>query len=178
MEKFIAGLVKDFEAGKISRREFCEAIALAAVVYGAGDAAKAAPARGMKMLGVNHISYSCADYTKARDYYSSVLGMQVVNDNGKNRANLAFGPEAGTGGAFVVARNFGANQSRQPGKSQVDHICYTIPNWNDDRLMTSLKAAGTKPVDRNPGGNSINVFDPYNYQVQLASIVGENAWRK
>ena len=83
----------------------------------------------------------------------------------------------GKGGAFVVARNFG-NVPQTPGPSQVDHICYTIPNWNDQRLMASLTAAGTKPTNRNPGGNSINVFDPNNYQVQLASIVGENAWRK
>ena len=67
---------------------------------------------------------------------------------------------------------------QQPGRSQVDHICYTIPNWNDQRLMAALTAAGTKPVDRTPGGGSINVFDPNNYQVQLASIQGENAWRK
>ncbi len=165
MERFIAGLVKDFEAGKITRRQFGEAVALAAVVYGYGDAAKAAPAKGLKMLGVNHISYSCADYAKTRDWYSSVLGMQVLNDNKKNRANLAFGPEPGKG-------------AQTPGPSQVDHICYTIPNWNDQRLMASLTAAGTKPTNRNPGGNSINVFDPNNYQVQLASIVGENAWRK
>jgi catechol 2,3-dioxygenase-like lactoylglutathione lyase family enzyme len=178
MEKFISGLVKDFEAGKISRRDFCEAVALAAVVYGAGDAAKAAPAKGLKMLGVNHISYSCDDYRKARDFYAKTTSMQVLNDNSKNRANLAFGAEPGKGGAFLVARNFGANQSHQPGPSQVDHICYTIANWNDQRLMASLTAAGTKPVDRNPGGNSINIFDPNHYQVQLASIVGENAWRK
>ena len=177
MERFIAGLVKDFEAGKITRRQFCEAVALATAVYGMGDAAKAAPARGLKMLGVNHISYSCADYKKTRDFYSSVLGMQVLNDNGKNRANLAFGPEPGKGGAFVVARDFG-NVPHEPGRSQVDHICYTIPNWNDQRLMAALTAAGTKPVGRTPGGGSINVFDPNNYQVQLASIQGENAWRK
>ena len=177
MERFIAGLVKDFEAGKITRRQFGEAVAIAAVVYGYGDAAKAAPAKGLKMLGVNHISYSCADYAKTRDWYSSVLGMQVLNDNKKNRANLAFGPEAGKGGAFVVARDFG-NVPHTPGPSQVDHVCYTIPSWNDQRLMASLTAAGTKPVNRNPGGNSINVFDPNNYQVQLASITGENAWRK
>ena len=177
MERFIAGLVKDFEAGKITRRQFGEAVAFATVVYGYGNAAKAAPAKGLKMLGVNHISYSCADYAKVRDWYSSNLGMQVLNDNKKNRANLAFGPEPGKGGGFLVARNFG-NVSPTPGPSQVDHVCYTIPSWNDQRLMTSLTAAGTKPVNRNPGGNSINVFDPNNYQVQLASIVGENAWRK
>jgi hypothetical protein len=103
--------------------------------------------------------------------------MQVLNDNKKNRANLAFGPEPGKGGAFVVARNFG-NVSPTPGRSQVDHICYTIPNWNDQRLVAGLTAAGTKPNLRNPGGQSINVFDLNNYQVQLASIQGENAWRK
>lgn len=177
MERFMDGLVRDFEAGKISRRQFCEAAALAAAVYGAGDAAKAAPARGFRILGVNHISYSCENYAQIRDYYSSVLGMEVINDNHRDRANLAFGPEPGKGGAFVVVRNFG-NTPRQPGAAQVDHICYTVPDWNDKRVMAELTAAGTKPVIRNPGGQSINVFDPNHYQVQLASIAGENAWRK
>ena len=33
MERFIAGLVKSFEGGKLSRREFCETVALAATVF-------------------------------------------------------------------------------------------------------------------------------------------------
>ena len=94
MERFIAGLVKDYEGGKLDRREFCKAVALAATVYAAGDAAKAEPSRGLKMLGINHISYACPDYAKARDWYVSVLGMQSGNDNGQ-RANLAFGPDHG-----------------------------------------------------------------------------------
>ena len=65
MERFIANLVKDFESGKISRRQFCETVALAATVYAAGDAAKAAPSSGLKMLGVNHVSYACSDYKVA-----------------------------------------------------------------------------------------------------------------
>ncbi len=69
MERFIAGLVKDFETGKMTRRQFGEAVAIAAIVYGYGTDAKAAPAKGLKMLGVNHISYSCDDYAKARDWY-------------------------------------------------------------------------------------------------------------
>ena len=171
--KFISGLVKDFEAGKITRRQFCEAVGLAAAVYGAGDVAKAAPARGLKMLGVNHISYSCDDYRVARDYYAKVTGMQVLNDNKKNRANLAFGPEPGKGGAFLVARNFGANQSHQPGPSQVDHICYTIPNWDDARVTAALKASGRPFTGRE--GNK-NVLDPFNYPVQLANAKEENAF--
>ena len=105
MERFIADLVKNYESGKVDRREFCQTVALAATVYAAGDAAKAQAPRGLKMIGINHISYTCPDYTKARDWYASVLGMEKTpgTDNGQ-RANLAFGPEPGKGGSFVVAR--------------------------------------------------------------------------
>jgi hypothetical protein len=96
MERFIAGLVNDFESGKLNRREFCQTVTLAAVVYGAGEAANAQATRGFKMIGINHISYSCPDCAKARDFYTSVLGMESTpgKDNGK-RANLMFGPEPG-----------------------------------------------------------------------------------
>src|ERR1700719_2910627 len=107
MERFIADLVQGLDSGKIDRREFCKAVALAAVVYGAGDAARGAAqaARGFKIIGINHISYTCPDYAKARDWYASVLGMEKTpgKDNGQ-RANLMFGPEPGKGGSFVVAR--------------------------------------------------------------------------
>ncbi len=40
MERFIADLVQGLDSGKIDRREFCKSVALAAAVYGAGDAAQ------------------------------------------------------------------------------------------------------------------------------------------
>src|SRR5213083_889057 len=127
MERFIADLVQDFESGKINRRQFCETVALAATVYAAGEAAaNAAPAQGFKIIAVNHISYACPDYRKARDFYTTVLGMQNAKDDGKSRANLTFGPSRG--GNYFIARNAPAN-SPQPARSVVDHICYTIPNW-------------------------------------------------
>jgi hypothetical protein len=92
MERYIAGLVKDFERGRIDRRQFCEGVALAATVFAAGNAARAAPAQGLKMLGVNHISYACSDYRVARDWYTKVLNLKAYNDKGMGRANLAFGP--------------------------------------------------------------------------------------
>jgi catechol 2,3-dioxygenase-like lactoylglutathione lyase family enzyme len=170
MERFIADLVKDFDAGRISRRQFCEGVAVAATVFAAGGAAEAAPAKGFKLLGVNHVSYSCAEYTKARDFYRDVLGMQVINDNGKSRANLAFGPAPGKGGQFLVARNFGANPPKRS-QSIVDHVCYTIADWDDARVNAALSKAGLHPNGRH---GSVNVFDPYGFQCQLASIEGEN----
>ncbi|HXJ03202.1 MAG TPA: VOC family protein [Micropepsaceae bacterium] len=169
MERFIADLVKDFEKGKISRRQFCETVALAATVYVAGDAAKAAPAKGLKMLGVNHVSYACADYKVARDWYAKVFNTPIYNDKGMGRANLAFGPEQGKGGSFLITRNFGNNEKPVP--ATVDHICYTVANWDDAKVNDALKAAGTTPLGRK---GSVNVYDPYGFQVQIASIDGEN----
>jgi catechol 2,3-dioxygenase-like lactoylglutathione lyase family enzyme len=175
MERFIAGLVKDYESGKLDRREFCKAIALAATVYAAGDAAKAEPSHGLKMLGINHISYSCPDYKKARDWYVSVLGMESVpdKDNGQ-RANLAFGPEPGKGGSFVVARTARPSANpRPPAQSVVDHVCYTIANWDEPRVEAALRATGRPLASRE--GNK-NVLDPFNYPVQLADSEHENPW--
>jgi catechol 2,3-dioxygenase-like lactoylglutathione lyase family enzyme len=168
MERFIADLVKRFEDGKITRRQFCETVALAATVYAAGEsAANAAPTQGFKMIAINHISYACPDYRKARDFYTSVLGMENAKDDGKTRANLSFGPKRG--GNYFIARNATANTP--PAKSVVDHVCYTIPNWDDARVNATLKARGLNPTGRS---GSVNVLDPFNYSVQLASSEAEN----
>jgi len=173
MERFIADLVKNYESGAVDRREFCKTVALAATVYAAGDAANAQAPRGFKMLGINHISYTCPDYTKVRDWYVTHLGMTATpgKDNG-SRANLMFGPEPGKGGQFV--RNQSATNPKRQGTAFVDHVCYTIPNWDDKKVEAGLKASGRSYVAR-PG--NVNVLDPFNYPVQLANIEEENPWK-
>lgn len=173
MERFIANLVKNLESGTIDRREFCQTVALAAAVYGAGEAANAqTAARGFKVLGVNHISYSCPDYGKARDFYTSVLGMESApgRDNGK-RASLMFGPPQGKGGSFMGVRTFEA----KPAGAVVDHICYTVSDWNEQGVRATLKAKGLDVTGRD---GSLHVYDPFDYDVQIASAVGENAFRR
>ena len=174
MERFIADLVKDFETGNVNRRQFCETLALAATVYAAGEsAANAAPARGFTMLGINHISYNCPDYAKARDWYASVFGMESTpgKDSG-TRANLMFGPGPGKGGNFVVART---GETTSEAKATVDHICYTIPNWDESKVRAALKANGLNPTGRD---GSLHVYDPFDYDVQIANAVQENAFRR
>src|SRR5215467_2946021 len=107
------------DSGKIDRREFCQSVALAAAVYAAGDAAQAQVQRGFKIIGINHMSYTCPDYGKARDWYASVLNMKSegTRDDGK-RANLMFGPEPGKGGSFLVARNPSSTASGSAGRTE------------------------------------------------------------
>jgi hypothetical protein len=86
-----------------------------------------------------------------------------------------FGPEPGKGGSFVVARTATTPANpRPPATAVVDHVCYTIPNWDDAKVEAALKAAGRSFSSR-PGNK--NVLDPFNYPVQLANIEEENPWK-
>jgi len=108
MDKFIAKLVRDFEDKKLSRRQLIHTIQVAAATFAAGEsAAHAAPANGsLKTLNVNHISYSCPDYTIARDFYQHLMGMGVTQDNG-HQCYMPFGPNEGAGpGTFLLPRGY------------------------------------------------------------------------
>src|SRR5215471_15716509 len=107
MEKFIARLVKDFEDKKVSRRHPIHTIQVAAATFVAGEqAANAAPAKAFKTINVNHISYSCPDYTIARDFYQHLMGMGVSQDNGQ-QCYMHFGPNQGAGpGTFLLPRGY------------------------------------------------------------------------
>jgi catechol 2,3-dioxygenase-like lactoylglutathione lyase family enzyme len=176
MERFIAQLVKRFESGAIDRREFCQTVALAATVYAAGDAAQAQTRSGFKVLAVNHFGYTCPDYTKSRDFYTSVFGLENLKET-SGRANLGFGPAPGKGGSFMIVRNpVAANANRPQPKALVDHICFTMSNWDEAKVKAALDAKGQKITGGRPG--SLHVRDPFNYDVQFANIKEENAFRR
>jgi catechol 2,3-dioxygenase-like lactoylglutathione lyase family enzyme len=107
MDQFIGRMLSEFEAGKMSRRQLIQTLAVATIAFGAGETAFAAdPATlGFSTICVNHISYQCSgtDYGKARDFYVKLLGMDYPpNMDTGGQAYLPFGPkEAGT---FMLPR--------------------------------------------------------------------------
>ncbi len=81
MEHVIANLLRDFEQGKMSRRQLIQSLAIAATATATAAAgvrsASAAPApdtKGFKAVAVNHISYGVADYARTRDFYADSFG--------------------------------------------------------------------------------------------------------
>ena len=104
-----------------------------------------------------------------------MFGMQVVNDKGKGRANLAFGPAPDKGGNFLVVHNPGANPPK-PTEAVIDHICYTVSNWDEGKVRGALRAKGyDAPTGRD---GSLHVYDPFDYDIQIANAVQENAFRR
>src|SRR5690242_1381753 len=109
MDRFIANLLKQFEDGKLTRRELIQTIALSAAACGAGveAAAKESTTLGFHTIAVNHVSYDVAgpgaDYSKARDFYVKLFGMDYPEEHDSGgQAYMPFGPrEAGT---FMLPR--------------------------------------------------------------------------
>jgi catechol 2,3-dioxygenase-like lactoylglutathione lyase family enzyme len=159
VEEMVIGLLNQFERGAISRRQLVQYLSLGLAALGGGAAMRAAsaasPAPGFKATGVNHISLQVANYARSRDFYADLFGMAVSNDNGK-QCDLTFGD------TVLIARN-----AYKPGGPTplVDHIAYTIDDWDFKRVEAELKRRGLKPE---PDYNSFHFVDPDGYDVQIA----------
>lgn len=156
MEHVISGLLSQFEKGRLSRRQLVKALAL--VSAGAGSVA-AAPqgGRGFKAASVNHLSFSVPEYARTRDFYADLMGMKVARDDGKE-CTLTFGDSS------LVVR-----KTRRPDNAPyIDHVCYTISDWDRSAVEAELKRRGLNP---RPGQNefSFEVKDPDGYGLQIAA---------
>ena len=155
MEHVIAGLLTEFERGRITRRQLISSLALAAA--GVAQAPVLQAQAGFKAIAVNHISYQVADYARTRDFYASLLGMKVSHDDGK-QAYLSFGDH----GTWLLPRN-----ARQPGTApKVDHIAYTIEDWDKDKVKAELERRGLEA--RPDTDDSFHVKDPDGFDLQIS----------
>jgi len=157
MEQIISNLLHDFERGKLSRRQLIKSLAMtvtaATVAESALPARVAAEGKGFKAVAVNHISYQVADYAKTRDFYADLFGMQVRQDDGK-QCFLVFGD------TFLIPRNRSSNTPR------IDHIAYTIDNWDKNAVEAELKRRGLNPKPDTE--NSFHVEDPNGFDLQIS----------
>ena len=157
MEQIISGLVEQYDRGRMSRRAFVQSLTVAAAAAVTAAPALGAEGRTFKTLAVNHVSYGVADYARTRDFYAGLLGMKVSKDDGK-QCNLGFGD------SFFVVR-----KTRQPdNKPLVDHVAYTIDNWDAAAVEAECKRRNLTPtVDAEK--LSVSVKDPDGFGVQICS---------
>jgi catechol 2,3-dioxygenase-like lactoylglutathione lyase family enzyme len=160
MEHIMAKLLQDFEQGKMSRRQLIQSLALAATAAAASAApSAAADSKVAQAVYINHISYQVADYAKTRDFYADLFGMKVSRDDGK-QCRLSIGD------SLIIARN--AN-SRPSDTTRVDHIAYTIANWDTDKKVKDAVGAELKRrgLEVRETTGSFHVKDPDGFDVQM-----------
>ena len=158
MEHVFGKLLHDYERGQLTRRQLIQTLTLTAMAASTVDTAEAAvPANATY---INHVSMQVADYKKTRDFYAGLFGMKVTNDDGKTQCRLAFGDN------ILIARTA---SSRPGGKVGVDHIAYSLANWDTDKAVKPAVEAELKRrglMIRATEG-SFHVADPDGFEVQM-----------
>ena len=175
MEIVVSELLKKYEDGKLSRRQLIQSLALAAVAAAAPADAAAQGQRGFRTTRLDHLSYQVRDYKRTRDFYSDLIGMSVVGDDGKGYCQLQYGEAHGVGArarSFIGVRTRAADAPA----GRFDHVAFSIDDWNTDRVKGELERRGLKPRLQ-PGGAgdtpnyvSFHVEDPDGVGIQISGI--------
>jgi catechol 2,3-dioxygenase-like lactoylglutathione lyase family enzyme len=183
MEGFVAKHVHDYQNGKISRRRLIETLTLAAITAYAGKSAGAAEQSGLDAALVNHVSYTCPDFRKAADWYSMVFNLDQIGATARDVA-LPFGKKGekpyGISAddvplTHMICRTRPQNTSggngppRRQAKAVIDHIAFTVADFDRERAKSQLAAVGVKDV-RDGGPFSVYVNDPFGYEVQISGL--------
>jgi catechol 2,3-dioxygenase-like lactoylglutathione lyase family enzyme len=182
MEGFVAHKLNEYATGKLSRRALIETLTLAATTAYAVDA-KAAEQPGIKLALVNHISYNCPNFRQAADWYSKAFNLDQIGATDHDVA-LPFGKKGeqpyGVTATDVPLTHLiirtrdlnapAANGAVRPRpQAVIDHICYTIADFNQERVRAELTALGATNV-RNAGMNSVYASDPIGYEIQISGL--------
>jgi catechol 2,3-dioxygenase-like lactoylglutathione lyase family enzyme len=185
MESFVADKVDEYRAGRISRRQLIETLTVAAATVYTAEGAKAAAADPtLKIALVNHISYTCPDFKQAADWYSRVFNLDQIGAS-KTDVALPFGkkgekPYGVTANDVPLthliirtrdldARPQNGREPRRQPRALINHIAYTIADWDSNRVRAELKRLGygNPEVD---GPYSFHVVDVNGYDVQISGI--------
>jgi catechol 2,3-dioxygenase-like lactoylglutathione lyase family enzyme len=183
MESVINGLLKDFEDGRMTRRQLIQSLALvaagavpgtAALAQGAAPRPPAPPIpqafepTGWKTVWLDHISYAVSDYRRSTAFYRDLMGWTVRNDNGTNQATLNIN---GMGGIIIRNRRAPAEgQPPSPAASAsrgtaapatapppitgvINHVSWGVQPWDTEKVKAELEKRGLNPRPDMVGDN-------------------------
>jgi catechol 2,3-dioxygenase-like lactoylglutathione lyase family enzyme len=123
-------------------------VQLASTSYGygsgvRGDVLPPAPAAAARPLfqlkTINHVTLTIANGPREKEFYQTAFGMPVRAMQGAG-ATLAIGE--GTDGVV-----FNAAANNPNAISGINHVCYTIENFDPERVMAILIEAGLAPIE-------------------------------
>ena len=180
---FAATKLDEFEQGKISRRKLIETLTLAATTVAATGGAKAAQASGVTVSAINHVSYTCPNFKQAADWYSKIFNLDQVGVK-DTEITLPFGkmgeqPYGVTAKdvppTFLLVRTRDANapaangQPRPKATNVVNHMAYTVADFDSARVTAELTAMGVKNI-RGTGPNALHMDDVFGYDVEICGL--------
>ena len=180
---FAATKLDEFEQGKINRRQLIQSLTVAATATGAATSAQGAQQVGVTPALYNHVSYTCPDFRKAADWYSKVFNLDQVGLK-DTEVTLPFSkmgeqPLGVTAKdvppTFLLCRTRAENapaangQPRPRATCVVNHMAYTVADFDSARVKAELEAMGVQNV-RGTGPNALHMDDLFGYDVEICGL--------
>jgi catechol 2,3-dioxygenase-like lactoylglutathione lyase family enzyme len=149
MQLIIERMVRDFERGRLTRRQL--AASLAALVAGAQAAPKPS---GLRAVSLNHVTVRVPDLQRTSQFYQEFFGLPLKQHSATTHI-------LGVGSSF-----FGIEQKGDT--AALDHYDFGIAGFNADDVTAKLKERNLK---LEPGGSkeSFKFRDPDGFVVQVNS---------
>lgn len=182
MERIISGLLQDFEAGKLTRRQLIQALALGVT---AGPAALAAAQKTAeqssiplqtspapwKTVWLDHISYTVSDYRRSTVFYRDLMGWEVIHDDGQKQCSMKVGNVGG-----IIIRNRAGYEGATAGTNRpnitglIDHISWGVEPWDTAKVKAELQKRGLDPQpDMDGKFQSFHLRDPDGWDLQISN---------
>ena len=183
MYGFAATKLDEFEQGKINRRRLIQTLTAAATATGAASGAQAAQQVGVSPALVNHVSYTCANFRQAADWYAKIFNLEQVGLKDtevtlpfNKMGEQPFGVTAkDVPPTFLLCRTRDANapaangQPRPKATNVVNHMAYTVADFDSARIQAQLRAMGVQNI-RAAGANAIHMDDAFGYDVEICGL--------
>jgi catechol 2,3-dioxygenase-like lactoylglutathione lyase family enzyme len=142
----LEALVTAFETGELGRREFLQAVVVAA--------STPRHTREVRAVSLNHVSLAVRDVDASKEFYERVLGISEVSRQ-PNGLNL------GLGDSFLGLYDI------QP-KGQIHHFCVGVEHFDLEGAAAELRGLGVEPFIRQDRPE-LYFADPDGITVQLSS---------
>jgi catechol 2,3-dioxygenase-like lactoylglutathione lyase family enzyme len=152
MQHTIETLVRQFEQGRLTRRQLVQGLLVAAA---APAAAQQPPAGAFVASGIDHIQITVDDLKASHQFYEKLFGVKA-RSNSPNQANVSVG----------TAGNFLAIQSGTGRIKPIDHFAIAVENFSQEAALASIERA-TPGTKAEKSGNSVFVTGPEGVRVQI-----------
>jgi catechol 2,3-dioxygenase-like lactoylglutathione lyase family enzyme len=157
MESVLSTMLGNYEKGKVTRRQFIEAVsALAATAAVAPSSLAAEPVAPLVPVSVNHIAISVSNLKRSKEWYTRILQLKLIQET-ETLALLQFGETQ-----LVLRPATPARSTLGPGT--ISHVMFGVSPYDETTLQKTLKAQGLEPKK---DLESFLVRDPDNLVVQI-----------